>query len=120
MNDKVEPRKTTDFEEILDMMASLHRSKSQDYSGVTDPYANMRECEKMGIPAWKGSLVRLTDKMSRAMAFANKGSVNHEGIEDTFIDIANYAVITLVLYRQYKPAGYAPRSKYPHASEEGE
>lgn len=106
-------RMGSEFKKICEMMSNLHDSKSKDYSGGTDPYANIRECEKMGIPAWQGTLVRIMDKTFRLMAFAKKGSVNHEAIEDTFVDLANYAVIALILYNQSKP-------KYSNVSEEGE
>lgn len=109
----------SEFREICEMMADLHDTKSADYSGVQDPYANMRECEKMEIPAWQGALVRITDKTSRLMAFAKKGSVNHEAIEDTFVDLANYAVIALILYKQHVTPEIQ-NIKYGHVSEEGE
>jgi hypothetical protein len=62
-------------------------------------------CEKhMGIPAWKGSLIRLIDKMSRIMNIARTGeiSVSDETITDTLMDLAVYAIVTRILYENSK------------------
>ena len=56
----------------------------------------------MGIPAWKGCLVRLSDKFSRLCSFAKKEQyeVKDESIEDTLKDLAVYALIAVILYRE--------------------
>jgi len=58
----------------------------------------------MDMPAWKGGLVRITDKVARLFSFARKESyeVKDENFEDTLIDLANYSVLTLILYREWK------------------
>ena len=53
------------FYEILLQMADLHSRKNQNYAQDGDPLSNLRECEKMGIPAHMGVAIRLTDKFSR-------------------------------------------------------
>jgi len=62
-------------------------------------------CEKhMGIPGWKGCIVRLSDKMSRLMNIAKNDeiSVDDEKITDTLMDLAVYAIITRILYEDFK------------------
>jgi hypothetical protein len=58
----------------------------------------------MGIPAWKGVLVRISDKFSRLCAFARQETlkVSDENIEDTLIDLANYCLICVLLYKELK------------------
>jgi hypothetical protein len=58
----------------------------------------------MGIPAWKGCLIRLSDKFSRLCSFARKEDyqVKDESIEDTLLDNAIYSLICILLYREYK------------------
>ena len=60
----------------------------------------MRASEHFGIPAWLGAVIRANDKMSRIKSFAERGVLANEPIEDSLIDLANYAVIALVLYRE--------------------
>jgi len=57
-----------------------------------------------GIPAWKGCCVRIGDKFSRIMGFAKKEKlkVKDESIRDTLVDMANYALIALILYEEEK------------------
>jgi hypothetical protein len=88
------------FYELLDNMRETHDAKRHDY-------ANFRTCEMAGIPAWKGCCVRLGDKFSRIMGFAKKETlkVKDESIKDTLIDMANYALIALILYEESKKDG---------------
>ena len=92
------------FKELLEEMQKTHDAKRHDYASVEDIFANFRTCEMGGIPAWKGCCVRLGDKFSRIMGFAKKEllEVKDESIKDTLIDMANYALIALILYEEYK------------------
>tara|TARA_Y100000022_G_scaffold64057_1_gene54973 strand:- start:3342 stop:3707 length:366 start_codon:yes stop_codon:yes gene_type:complete len=92
------------FNELLEEMRKTHNAKRHDYASVEDVFANFRTCEMGGIPAWKGCCVRLGDKFSRIMGFAKKEllQVKDESIKDTLIDMANYALIALILYEEYK------------------
>jgi len=92
------------FNEIVKEMTELHDRKNQDYAG-DDYLSNFLMCEKyLGIPAWKGSLIRLGDKVSRIMNIARTGeiSVSDETVVDTLIDLAVYAIITRILYENSK------------------
>ena len=88
------------FENILSEMKALHDKKQKDYGSKADPFANVRASEHFGIPAWLGAVIRANDKMSRIKSFAERGVLANEPIEDSLIDLANYAVIALVLYRE--------------------
>jgi len=87
------------FYEIINKMKKTHEDKSHDY-GNEDPYANLRECEKMGIPAWHGVIIRMHDKMARMNSLCCKGELKNESIEDTFQDMAIYAIIARILYEE--------------------
>ena len=95
------------FYELLDIMKKTHDAKRHDYANPDDVFANFRTCEQAGIPAWKGCCVRIGDKFSRIMGFAKKETlkVKDESIEDTLIDLANYALIALILYEESKKDG---------------
>jgi hypothetical protein len=98
------------FYELLDELATLHSRKSHDYAGTIDPFSNFRESEKLGIEAWKGIAVRLTDKMSRIQAFARQGEllVNDEGLIDTLKDNAVYSLLAIILFEESKKRENAP------------
>ena len=85
---------------LLAEIGELHDRKQEDYGTDTDPFANVRQSEQWGIPAWVGAMVRLNDKIKRLQNFASKGSLANEGAEDSMMDIAVYALIALILYRE--------------------
>ena len=93
------------FEDILLEMKCLHDKKQLDYGSKIDPFANVRASEDFGIPGWLGAVLRANDKMSRLKSFAEKGVLANEPVEDSLIDLANYAVIALVLYREENDDG---------------
>ena len=95
-------RQSERFYELLETMKNTHDVKRHDYANQDDVFANFRTCEQAGIPAWKGCCVRLGDKFSRIMGFAKKEKlkVKDESIKDTLIDMANYALIALILYEE--------------------
>lgn len=84
---------TTMCKDALDIM----KKKNSDYAGgVSDPFANFRRTEAMGICSTEQAfLVRMTDKMSRLSTFANKGKlvVEDEGVQDTLLDLINYSIL---------------------------
>ena len=47
-----------------------------------------------------GALVRGTDKIKRLQKFAREGQLANESVEDSFRDLAVYAIIGLVLYEE--------------------
>ena len=101
------------FYQLLNEMKKTHYLKSKDYGDEEDVLANFRTCEMAGIPAWKGCCVRIGDKFSRIMGFAKKEKleVKDESIKDTLIDMANYALIALILYEETLEEGRIERVK---------
>lgn len=89
------------FRAILDEMNRIHEAKDHDYAGEV-PFSNFRKCESFGIPAWKGVMVRLSDKWSRLCTLADtEAKVKDEKFDDTLLDLANYAVICYILREEY-------------------
>lgn len=86
------PEQVAEFDRICDEMLTLHLRKSADYGA-----------EPIAETGLEGVLVRMTDKLHRARrlssAWAEGAAVSDETIEDTFIDLASYAVIAVVLLR---------------------
>jgi len=96
------------FYELLESMADTHERKNQDYSPGADPFKNFRASEEIGIPAWIGAWIRLQDKVSRCTSlirqYAQNGEIQpavvSEKLDDTLIDLANYALLVRCLYEQ--------------------
>lgn len=88
------------FHAILRELGETHDRKQADYGRDDDPFANVRATEEWGQPAWVGAMIRATDKVRRLQAYARKGTLANEGARDSFIDLAVYAVIGLVLWEQ--------------------
>lgn len=85
-------------QKLCDEARAIMTKKNHDYSGEAgdDPFANFRRCEAMGIcTPLQGALVRLTDKFSRLSTYAQAGKllVEDETVDDTILDLINYAVL---------------------------
>ncbi len=100
MQGDVHPTSQAYFD-LLDRMKALHSSKSRDYGSEHDPLANIRNGALfVGIEPWKGAMVRLSDKVTRLATFNRTGRLEHEGVEDNLMDLASYALLALLLYRE--------------------
>ena len=88
------------FHTILNELGALHDRKQQDYGVEGDPFANVRGSEEWGVEPWVGALIRATDKIRRLQKFARVGKLANEAVEDSFRDLAVYAIIALVLYEE--------------------
>lgn len=88
------------FHALLEKIGELHDRKQTDYGKSADPFANVRASSAWGIKPWVGALLRLNDKVSRLQSFAQKGFLANESAEDSMMDIAVYALIALILYRE--------------------
>ena len=78
------------FDDILKEMSEVHQRKNADYGNNFH-----KRYEKYGFLT---ALLRLTDKMERLENIYEKGEiqVKDESVEDTLLDLANYAVMTIV------------------------
>lgn len=71
-------------------------SKNADYcGGSSDPFANFRISEVLGIHPALGIMMRMTDKMQRIKSFVANGTlaVKSESFEDACDDLVNYAIL---------------------------
>jgi hypothetical protein len=102
MKSEVHPTSQAYFD-LLDEMRQLHLSKSAGYGcpDGTDPLLNIRNGALfVGIPPWQAAMVRLSDKVTRLATFNKTGRLSHESVEDNLMDLASYALLALVLYRE--------------------
>jgi hypothetical protein len=90
----------TNFDQVLEELRVMHDKKQTDYGRTGDPFSNVRASEAFGIPGWIGALTRANDKMRRLQKFAAEGNLANESVEDSLIDLAVYAIIGLILYRE--------------------
>ena len=85
-----------EFRGLTAKMLDITTKKSSDYGGTSDPFKNFRTFEELGI------LVRMSDKFARlrtAIQEKRKFEVADESVEDTCLDLANYALL-LLCYRK--------------------
>jgi hypothetical protein len=82
-----------------DKMTTITTAKNKDYAGFDDTrnaFGNFKVVEECGIASIEqGFLTRMMDKISRINTFVKRGilSVKDESIEDTLLDLANYAIL---------------------------
>ena len=88
------------FHEVLQELAALYEKKVEDYGRGKDVFANVKAATEFGIPAYKGALLRLNDKVHRLKSFCLNGHLANEGVEDNLLDIGAYAIIGLILFRE--------------------
>lgn len=77
------------FEKQLRNMLDLYKSKNEDYGNSFS-----KSFEEYGLTS---PIIRLSDKLERLKSLNDKDYAQvEESIEDTLVDLANYAVMTLV------------------------
>ena len=76
------------FSELTEKAADTYRRKNADYG---DSFAKVREKYPNSV------LIRLNDKLSRleVLMSGNIAQVKDESIDDTLLDLANYALMEL-------------------------
>lgn len=94
------PEMTTEFKNILVYQYELFCKKQLDYGpgnislGKDTEKSDNKHLSLMGV--W----FRMNDKIQRIINLLNnRESPNNESIEDSWIDICNYAIISLLLNR---------------------
>lgn len=97
---KATERPLTPFEAVVKEITLLHEKKSSDYGTGEDPYANIRGTQEFGIQPWVGAIVRAADKIVRLKQYIKRGRLVNESVEDSLLDLATYAIIALVMYRE--------------------
>ena len=78
------------FKDITEEMNALYERKNHDYGNSFS-----ETFRKLGIIS---AATRMLDKMNRIVSLITKDQqkVNDESLRDTLIDIANYAVMTII------------------------
>lgn len=102
MGEAVHPTSQAFFD-LCDALKDMHRRKSSDYGcpSGTDPLANIRNGARfVGIPSWKGAMVRLSDKVTRLATYNATGRLENESLEDNLFDLASYSLLALLLHRE--------------------
>jgi hypothetical protein len=85
------------FQNMLDLI----KRKNADYSGPgSDPFANFRRAEAVGVDPIKGLSVRLLDKVGRIESYMQSGELKNEGIEDAFLDLIGYSCLALGMMKE--------------------
>ena len=93
----IEPKVTRHYA-ICQKLNQVYKAKNHDYGdSFGDTY------KRLGIIS---AVTRLSDKMNRLMSLAvsHEAQVKDEKIEDTLLDMANYAIMTLI------ELGYEPEN----------
>lgn len=91
--EQVQQRKDDEakFNEILNHLYDTYRKKNRDYGN-----SFMKTYERFGITAPR---FRITDKYNRFMQLTEEGverEVDDETVRDTLLDLANYAILTVI------------------------
>ena len=91
VKDRTEDDLIKDFKFIQAICLSIYKEKTSDYGNSFDDSMN-----KLGLFYAVG---RLHDKINRVINLCKKGEecteVKDESIDDTLLDLANYAIMTL-------------------------
>lgn len=82
-----------EFRDITNSMIQTYQAKNQDYGNSFE-----KTLDRFGLAA---SIIRLSDKMNRIESLSQKkAKVESESIEDTLLDLANYAIMTVIWLRK--------------------
>lgn len=91
------------FTETTSKMVKTAEAKNNDYTVSEDPFDNFMAVELLGIcEAEIGILTRMTDKLKRTVSLikGKQSMVKSESLDDTLLDLANYAIILKLLREQ--------------------
>ena len=93
----LEGKKPKFAEEIIEEIAKLHDKKNNDYGGAY--YEMLDEC---GTAAGSGIIYNKSRRLANLIKDKTEQMVNDESIEDTLLDLASYAIMTLEHIRGLK------------------
>lgn len=83
-----------EFEKITKEMLDIYKKKNSNYGNSFG-----KAFDELGPIS---GVTRLYDKMNRIIALTKGTENNYESLEDTFIDMANYAIMNLIEMRYQK------------------
>ena len=87
-------QKVTEFKKIVEEMAKLYEQKNKNYG---DSFGELYK--ELGPTA---GLVPLWNKLHRATSLIKGNKNNFESLEDTFKDLACYAIMNLIALKEEK------------------
>lgn len=93
-----------EFANILKKAFYILAERDAHYSG-NDTFSNFKSSGKLGIPEWLSVMNRMEDKISRAenqAVLVMKGQEAGD-LEDTLLDLGNYAFIAAYFFARTKP-----------------
>lgn len=93
----LEDKKPQFAQEIIEEIAKLHDKKNNDYGGAY--YEMLTEC---GTAAGSGIIYNKSKRLANLIREKTEQMVNDESIEDTLLDLASYAIMTLEHIRGLK------------------
>lgn len=93
----VEAKKPQYTKEIVEEIAKLHDKKNNDYGGAY--YEMLDEC---GTAAGSGIIYNKSRRLANLIKDRTEQMVNDESVEDTLLDLASYAIMTLEHIRGLK------------------
>lgn len=99
------------FEAVLIQMVETHRKKAKDYAGGDHPNQNFYDSGyQLGQSGGHSVETLIATKQARLRVllpqfWTGSGTPSNEGIEDTLLDRAVYAVIALTIWNE---DGYVP------------
>ncbi len=92
--------------EVCDYLKDLTKRKNSDYNNNTkDAFSNFSSVELRNITTTeRGFLTRMNDKFNRIISLVNSdiALVEDEKIEDTLLDLANYAILMNIYMKNKK------------------
>ncbi len=109
------------FTDVLGQMAEVHDRKNEDYAADDNPFSNFSGVAAMtGLETDKVFQVMIGIKMERLKQLVGTGKApNNESVDDTILDLANYAAIWLA-WRKREQAGSPIEARTMPASVESQ
>ena len=93
----LEAKKPQYTQEIVEEISKLNDKKNNDYGGAY--YEMLNEC---GTAAGSGIIYNKSRRLANLIKDKTEQMVNDESIEDTLLDLASYAIMTLEHIRGLK------------------
>lgn len=83
-------------------MLAVTVKKNQDYSSGGDWDNFVDTSQFFGIPPYEAAVFNVIQKLSRIRSLRNSGQKPaNETVEDTYLDLANYAMLAYAMYLDY-------------------
>ena len=98
--ERTQPQATDEFKRLFNEMYELFCKKQKDYGAGNISLGTRLETEDERRLALTGLFFRKNDKVQRLkqlVALNQKGEVESESVEDTYMDLAIYAIISLIV-----------------------